>query len=105
MADSTPRCADEFGRLPNCEAGRTAFFGGHWRLPCIRPGRHVIGIEIGADAVRLCDEHFGEVASAGLVPREPITEERYRELTGGHPLNPTIKRAMTLYGHDWKDHL
>jgi hypothetical protein len=54
-----------------CDAGRVAFFGGRWPLPCPTDvdaaGRiHVIYSESG-ESIELCDAHFDEVNRAGLV--------------------------------------
>jgi hypothetical protein len=44
-----------------CAAGRTAFFGGRWTVPCPITGRHRVGSSQ-ADAIMLCDDHFRQVS-------------------------------------------
>jgi cyanophycinase-like exopeptidase len=72
-----------------CDAGRTAFFGGRWKLPCATDvdatGRiHVIYAGHGAAAVKieLCDKHFDEVNRAGLVTEPYAGRDAVRERTG-----------------------
>jgi hypothetical protein len=43
-----------------CAAGRTAFFGGRWTVPCPITGRHQVGSSQGG-AIMLCDDHFRQV--------------------------------------------
>ena len=44
-----------------CAAGRTAFFGGRWTVPCPITGRHRVGSGQG-DGILLCDDHFRQVS-------------------------------------------
>lgn len=52
-----------------CYAGRQAFFGGRWPMPCHEFGRHEVRTveDPGVTKVRLCDEHFEQVQAAGLI--------------------------------------
>jgi hypothetical protein len=53
--------------LPPCDAGRRTSYGGRWPLPCPGVGRHQIGTEGNPAALFLCDEHFDQVNTAGLI--------------------------------------
>jgi hypothetical protein len=43
-----------------CAAGRTAFFGGRWTVPCPITGRHRVASAQG-EGIMLCDDHFRQV--------------------------------------------
>jgi hypothetical protein len=59
--------------MTECHAGRSAFFGGRWTSPCPNEGRNVIGSP-SAEPIRLCDEHFEQVAGAGLVKEQNLSK-------------------------------
>lgn len=72
-----------------CDAGRTAFYGGRWPLPCPTDvdasGRiHVIYAESG-EKIELCDIHFDEVNRAGLVSDPYAGREFVRAKIGRDP--------------------
>lgn len=48
-------------------AGREATFGGMWTDPCSGEGNNIIGTEQPGLVVRLCNEHFDQVNSVGLI--------------------------------------
>jgi hypothetical protein len=76
-----------------CDAGRTAFMGGRWKLPCPadvdRAGRiHVIyAVDpvLGPRKIELCDAHFDEVNRAGLVSEPYAGRETVRKRIGRDP--------------------
>jgi hypothetical protein len=73
-----------------CDAGRTAFFGGRWVLPCPTDvdaaGRiHVIYAEGGQGPIELCDLHFDDVNRAGLVSDPYAGRDFVRAKIGHEP--------------------
>ena len=68
-----------------CHAGRSAFYGGRWRLPCPEEGVHVIGSSPGSDPIVLCDRHFHQVAADGLVTNVNIGPDEFERQTGLNP--------------------
>lgn len=58
-----------------CAAGRTAFFGGRWGLPCFEPTEHQHAVISGLGRVQLCDKHFAEVNEAGLITDPYVSED------------------------------
>jgi hypothetical protein len=72
-----------------CDAGRIAFFGGQWTMPCLadveKAGRvHVIYAASG-DKIELCDEHFDQVNRAGLVSEPFAGRDQVRQRIGREP--------------------
>lgn len=85
---------DEKTRKSYCDAGRVAFLGGKWVLPCPadvdRAGRiHVIyaGNVASSDVakIELCDAHFDEVNRLGLVTEPYVGRDGVRERIGQEP--------------------
>lgn len=72
-------------RVPEntCAAGRTAFFGGRWKLPCPYKGDviHVIAAPE-FPGLRLCPRHFEQVNEAGLVAEPYIDPDEFDRRTG-----------------------
>lgn len=67
-----------------CAAGRTAFFGGRWKLPCPYDGDviHVIAAPELPEGLRLCPRHFKQVNAAGLVEEPYIDPAEFDRRTG-----------------------
>lgn len=67
-----------------CWAGRKAFFGGRWTVPCREFGIHLILSAPGAPEVELCEQHFQQVNAAGLVtmPYVGSSESEARRIIG-----------------------
>lgn len=63
--------------MPECHAGRTAFFGGAWSAPCPSEGTQYIGSPE-AEPIILCESHFKEVMAAGLVTEPNIGNADYQ---------------------------
>ena len=59
-----------------CEAGRRCGFGGKWRTPCPNDAVHAI-TNPANPPILLCDQHFKEVAAAGLVTDQNINKEEF----------------------------
>jgi hypothetical protein len=59
-----------------CQAGRQCGFGGKWITPCPAEAIHAIASPAQAP-ILLCDQHFQEVAAAGLVVDVNIGKEEF----------------------------
>jgi hypothetical protein len=66
-----------------CDAGWRAFHYGRWRDYCMNPSRHIIGSNANVCAPALCDEHFQQVAAAGLVTEQNLGESDFYRRYGG----------------------
>lgn len=69
-----------------CDAGRTAFYGGRWMLPCLKqPVRHHIAFseEIGGPRVpgtptlKLCDQHAEQLIFDGVIEEALIDNDEW----------------------------
>ena len=59
-----------------CDAGRGCGYGGRWKMPCPHEAMHAIASP-SMPPIHLCEEHFREVAAAGLVADQNITKEEF----------------------------
>lgn len=58
-----------------CAAGRSAFFGGRWKLPCFLPTEHQHVLIAPEVRINLCDTHISEAIAAGHITDPYISEE------------------------------
>lgn len=78
MDDRKRKLAKLFSDMPppeDCDAGRSAFFGGKWLKPCKHKAIHYITSP--ASVIKLCDVHFDEANAAGLISEPFIGEDEY----------------------------
>lgn len=72
-----------------CDAGRTAFHGGRWPLPCPTDvdaaGRIHVIYDPAGDRIELCDAHFDEVNRLGLVTDPYAGRDYIAEQLGRRP--------------------
>lgn len=69
----------EFLDENECWAGRRAFLGGRWKVPCPAIAIHVIATpEPDMPVIRLCDDHFNEANEAGLVTNPFMDPDEFK---------------------------
>lgn len=75
-----------------CDAGRTVFYQGRWRYPClIQPARHRLAFSAtlggdrspGSPTMNFCDHHMEQLIFDGVVDEVLVENDEWERRVGG----------------------